>query len=714
MRTIRWLTALAALALAACGGGSGGCNGSFAGSNCSSGGSGAATSILVTSDVATIPTDGSVLANISALVKDANNNAVAGVTVSFSAPAGSLVVTKATTDVSGIATATLSGIGVTSGTPITVKATAGSISSTVGVSVVNSQRTVSVVTSDPQIPSDGSKSATITALVRDANNNVVQGAPVSFQASSGAISALAAQTDATGSAKATLAAGSDPSNRTITVTVNSGSASTTIQVLVVGTTLSISGPQSLILGGSGSYTVVLANSAGQGIPNATVAVTSALGNMVSMPPVTNVNGQTTFTVTAANGGSDSLTATALGLQKAYAVSVSTDSFTFSTPPNSTSVNLGVSQAVTVNWLSSGAPKAGQTITFSATRGTLSAATAVTDASGNATVNISSTSAGPSIVSATGTGVSAQVTINFVATTPSQVAVQAGPATVAIGGSSTITATVRDASNNLVDGATVDFQVLSDPTSGTLQAASAVTSAGIATTSYTAGQTSSGANGVQIKATVRGTAITGTVSVTVGGQTVFLSLGTGNTVDINQGLAVYQITYTVFAVDATGAALANVPITLSVLPVAYGKGALGCPGGTNWTPVYTTAANDPAAYSGRTLCKNEDTDYTGNINSLVGKDYNTNGKLDPGNVAVVAPSSASTNAAGRVDVTITYPRDHSYWVMVSLVAKTTVGGTESSATSTFLLVGADVDYKCNIGPPGPVSPYGIATTCANPN
>jgi len=35
-------------------------------------------------------------------------------------------------------------------------------------------------------------------------------------------------------------------------------------------------------------------------------------------------------------------------------------------------------------------------------------------------------------------------------------------------------------------------------------------------------------------------------------------------------------------------------------------------------------------------------------------------LDPGNIAVVSPSSGVTNANGRLDVTITYPRDHSYW------------------------------------------------------
>jgi hypothetical protein len=130
--------------------------------------------------------------------------------------------------------------------------------------------------------------------------------------------------------------------------------------------------------------------------------------------------------------------------------------------------------------------------------------------------------------------------------------------------------------------------------------------------------------------------------------------------------------------------------------------------------------DPDSYNGTQMCKNEDTDYTGNIDSLgvvAGipvKDYNTSGKLEPGNVAVVSPSSGNTDANGRLDVTITYPRDHSYWVWETLTASTTVQGTESSTSSSFVLRGAQADYSCTIGPPGPVSPYGVGVTCADPN
>jgi hypothetical protein len=729
MRKTGFLVTIAMLALQACGGG--GSPSSLATVSGSPTGGGAAANIsavTVSSDLASIPADGSVSANITALVKDANNNAISGVAVTIAASAGSLVISQATTNSSGQAKAALSASGVAPGTAITVTATAGSVSKTVTVNVVNTQRTIAVVTSLPQIPSDASAVATISALVRDASNNVVPGVTVAFQSTSGSLVVTQAVTDATGVAKASLDAGNDPTNRSITVTATAGTATANVAVLVTGTTITITGPNSLILNQSANYTIKLANSGNKGIPAAAVTVTSATGNTLSNPAPTDANGQTTVTITGRTSGSDTITATALGIQAKLPLTVSSDNFAFSAPANNAQVNLGASQTVTVNWLSSNVPKVGQTVTFAATRGTLATSTAVTDANGNASVNISSTSGGPSIITATGTGVSAQLTLNFIAVAPSQIAVQANPATVPAGGQSksTITATVRDAANNLVQGATVDFLITADPTNGSLLQSTGVTDAqGQATTSYVPGNTSSGANAVHISATVRNTAITATTNLTVGGQTVFLSLGTGNTIDVTVA-SIYQIVYSVFAVDASGAALANVPITVSVLPVAYGKGWFaGCPGGTNWSPLYSTTTNDPGSYSAMKLCKNEDTDYTGNINSLVGKDYNANGKLDPGNIAVVSPGSGSTDSTGRLAVTVTYPRDHAYWVRVKLVAKTIVNGTESSTSSEWTLQGVNTDYACSVAPPGPLgqdpsgnsvitSPYGVQNTCANPN
>jgi hypothetical protein len=720
-----------ALLLAGCGGGSGTLTTPPGGGG---GGNGTVASVSVKATPATVAADGTTTSAITATALDANNAGVTGLTVTFGSSAGgAIAVVSAKTDSNGNATATLSNLTAAAGTNLTVSATAGGVSGSTTVGVVATQQSLSLQTDLPQIPSDGSKSANITALLRDANNNALAGKTVTFSANTGVLTVTQAVTDSNGFAKATLNAGVDPTNRTITVNANAGTATqATLPIQVTGTTLSLTGPANLVLNNSGSCTVVLTSSSGRGIPGASITVSSTAGNTLSATALTtDANGRASFTVTATKAGADTLTAVGLGLSQQLAMTVSAQSFNITSPADGAKVNLGASQTVTVTWLNNGVAVVGQAVTFAASRGTLVPTTPVmTDASGHASVSISSTSAGPSIMAASATGVSAQINLDFVALAPSQISAQAGPASVAVQGQSTITALVRDTNNNLVEGATVNFQIVTDPTNGGLSVASGTTDAqGRAQTVYTAGNSTSGANGVSISATVAATSITATTTLTVGGQAVFLSLGTGNKImaDPPVPTSIYEILYSVFAVDSHGAPLPNVPITLSMLPVAYGKGVLACPtGATYWGPAYSTSAADPDAYNGQKLCKNEDTDYTGNINSLgfcpansatPCKDYNLNGKLDPGNIAVVAPTAPTTgmtDASGRLDVTVSYPRDHSYWVIVQLVAKTTVQGTESSASSTWVLQGTTVDYSCSIGPPGPVSPYGVANTCANPN
>lgn len=597
-----------------------------------------------------------------------------------------------------------------------------------GSTPVTSVAKLTLLTDMAQLPSDGTKTATITAQALDANNNVVPDVTVVFQTDSGALTPTQPVTDTSGLATASVSAGSDPTNRTITVTATAGGAMATVPVSVAGTAVALSGPSNLVLNNNGSYSVLVTDSSGAGISGAAVTLTSSAGNAITAgSTATDGNGRLTFTVAATNGGTDTITATALGQTQTKDVSISTQDFTIAVAGSST-VSLNTPATVTVTWLNNGAPVVNQPVTFAATRGTLVPGTPVnTDAAGKASVTISSLSAGPSVINASGTGVSTQLNLTFVADNPSQIALQAGPASISVQGQSTITALVRDAANNLVQGATVTFQIAADPTNGGLSTATAVTDAqGSAQSVYTAGNTSSGANAVVISASVQakggGTTYTANTNLTVGGQTVFLSMGTGNLLGFpDPPGSIYTVTYSVFAVDSGGAPLVNTPITLKVLPVAYGKGALGCVGNASeWGPIYSTGSGDPDAYKGMTLCQNEDSDYTGNINSLgvVGgipvKDYNTSGKLEPGNIAVVAPSSGNTDSNGRLDVVVSYPKDHSYWVMVTLIASTTVQGTESSTSSTWILRGLKAEYSCDVGPPGPVSPYGVGVTCSDPD
>ena len=96
----------------------------------------------------------------------------------------------------------------------------------------------------------------------------------------------------------------------------------------------------------------------------------------------------------------------------------------------------------------------------------------------------------------------------------------------------------------------------------------------------------------------------------------------------------------------------------------------------------------------------------------GEDFNHNGRLDPGNVATV-PVSVTTGAQepGFAFFDVEYARDRT-WVEVALEARTVVAGSEGSAQAIFFLPGVASDFSnCLVTPPGAISPYGIATTCA---
>ncbi|HEY5102245.1 MAG TPA: Ig-like domain-containing protein, partial [Steroidobacteraceae bacterium] len=194
MRKLTSITVLAALTLglAACGGSD---NNAFVAPTSPTGGATVST-IAVTTSTATIPADGSATSTITAHATDANNSAVSGTPITFSSSAGTISGSPATTDANGNATVTLAAGTAAAGTAITVTAASGSISNTAMVTVADTKQTVTIETSLPQIPSDSSKSATITALVRDASNRAVSGATVDFAATSGILTVTQGTTDA--------------------------------------------------------------------------------------------------------------------------------------------------------------------------------------------------------------------------------------------------------------------------------------------------------------------------------------------------------------------------------------------------------------------------------------------------------------------------------------------------------------------------------------
>jgi len=739
MRTIASILAVFGLTLALAGcGGSSGCGSLSGGGTAAGTGScnnstpppagSTVASLSVSSSVATLPGDGSSSATITVLAKDANNNAVGSAPVTLSASAGALTGAATSTDKNGNVTATLSAAGLSAGASITVTATSGSVSGKTTLTVAAVQRTVTVQTSSPQIPSDNTSPATITAVVKDANNNFVPNVVVQFQASSGglvvnppAAGGTPGLTDSRGTATATLSVGGDQSLRTITVTATLGTSTSTVNVNVVGTTAGLAGPSSLVLGNTGTYTISLNDAGKNALPNQNVQVTSSAGNTLSASTVkTDASGHATFTVTASKAGADTLSASALGTSASLNLTVSSQQFQFTAPAASASIAISASPCtpnipVSINWQDNGMPvAAGTTVSFSSTRGTLSASSAVTDASGNAQVMICATSAGPATLSASGSGVSATRAITFISTNPSAVDLQASPSTVPITGQSTLTAIVRDAAGNLVANQAVDF-TLSDVTGGSLSLASATTDVqGIAQTVYTASNTASATNGVSVNAKLHSnTAINKTATLTVDGAPLHISFGTGNKLLENGTQTAFIMNWFVSVLDSTGHPVPNTQVTLTIhsssSPFAgYMKGAYTVCGGS-WVQYDGTHKGDCAASpqvlpTPPTACANEDVNLNGQLDT--GEDLNVDGALEPGDIALASPGVVTTGSDGTSTFQVIYPEDHANWVQVTLTANATVSGTESSNSTTFVLP-ILASYLTNVGssPPGAVSPYG---------
>jgi Bacterial Ig-like domain (group 1) len=576
-----------------------------------------------------------------------------------------------------------------------------------------SAATLTLLTSSPQIPSDGSASATITALVRDATNNVIKGQAVTFTASSGAlVIAQPATTDDNGLLTATLSTAGDPTNRSIAINGMSGSASSSITVNVVGTALALNGPNSLPTGSTGKYNVVLTSAGGAGIANKPVTITSSKANGISQTPIfTDASGGASFNLTANNNGVDTLTASALGISTPITLTVSADAFTFTAPAANTEIALGSPVTVSVNWKKNNAAVANSPITFSTTRGTLNVGSANTNATGDATVTVTATNAGPAVVTATNTdGTSIQLDIEFVAITPASLDLQASPFTISTNGQSALTATVRDAANNFVKNQTVNF-VLTDVSGGQLSVAQSVTnSQGQAKTFYNASNSTSAANGVRVDATVQGTAVTDHALITVAQRQVFVSFGTGNEIE-EPNQAQYRTQWAVQVTDSQGNGVSGADVQLSILSTRFWEGY------RVFVSTPTAKWTTPGKPNGG--CLDEDVNHNGVLDP--GEDIYPDGKIEAGNILSVAPdvgnspNTVTTDKNGFALFWVYYPQEYAYWLEVALTAKLTVQGTEFSETTVFIPSGSATDFTSQqADPPGLISPFGYDGVCATPH
>lgn len=614
----------------------------------------------------------------------------------------------------------------TSGTPAS---TAGTTPATTG----NTAAAVQLLVGSPQIPSSGTTTVDLTAVVLNANKQTLAGRTVTFSPGTDAtayITNASGSSDVNGVATAKLNIGTNRANRTINVSAAVDTVTATRVVDVIGTTIAVGGNRSLSLGSSTTFTYTLKDSTGTAVQGMALNLASQTGNGIVMTPatgITNNSGQVSAVITASKAGNDVITASAAGASATHALAVSSDSFTF-TSPTVLDLPLAPPTLVTVTWSDGGVPQVGKQVFFSSSRGTVLGSPATTDSSGSASVTVSSPlSSGPAVITATGPGStpSASLNVALTATTAKLVTVQAIPNVIQVtstsasqtGNVSTITAIVRDASENVVKNAGVNFSIISDPSGGSLSATKLVTDAfGSASVTYTAGKLSSPQNGVTISVTVIDvngalptTAVAGTTSLTVAGPSLFVRLGTNNGFQSSSSSSLlYAMEYVSIVTDSGGRPVPGADVRFQLRPGHFRKG-------TYTRAIYNLDGEivTPGKLYKGAECDNEDINFSGVFTSS--KDTNQNGQLDPGGIASVSPT-ATTDANGVAKATITYPVSHAIWSEVTLEARTGVAGDDPPARATFYLPGiVDAIYGLTAAPDLTgiaVSPYGINAVCTD--
>ncbi|ADH86972.1 Ig-like domain-containing protein [Desulfurivibrio alkaliphilus] len=575
---------------------------------------------------------------------------------------------------------------------------------------------ITLLASSPELPSASTQPVTLDAIVYDTGNVLMQGVTVSFSivdGYSGSLAVVNATTDEAGRAQALLSTPGDKSNREIQVRARAGTVSDTVSVMVTGTEITLlTAPGTATHNSTIQLEVALRDSAGAGIQGITLAAESAAENDIAEIAPTNASGRTTIAITVTNDVEDTITISGAGTAVTHTFQVTPDIFVFIAPTAADGeewpeLELDETYEVTLQWTHSGAPVAGEEINFHSARGSLLPPTATTDAEGKATVNLTATGAdgaGLAKISAEHQTQQATTEVLFVATVADSMTLQADPAIIAPGEQSEIVATVRDPLNNLVKNKTVKFS-LADNTSGVIDPISAITDRyGRARTTYYAGDSSSALDeAVEITAQVSDApAVNKTVTVTVGGAPLFITLGTSNVIG-EYGELSYALPYGVLVTDSAGGPVAGAKVTLSIWPTHYYKGFYTW-GGSYWVP--TTTA----------ICENEDVNRDGIEDA--GEDQNNSGNLTPGNVVTLSNEAGTattveviTGDDGFGHFDIRYFRELGHWIRVELTARAMVAGSEGKRSRYFRLpMLADDLNDSGINPPGNPSPFGESGSC----
>ena len=591
-----------------------------------------------------------------------------------------------------------------------------------------------VISDVDSIQTGGTDVATITALATNINNNAVGDADVTFRSTGGVLQNISPYTDENGEAKATLKLPQNFQNQEIIVTVSAGDSESSVRVIATGTTLEVTGPDNLVSGDNAELVMRLIAGNGEPIANQAISVSSTAGNPITPAElVTDSDGRAQVSVGSQNS-SDRVLISALDgtVTATHEFEVVADLLSVVNLTDAAELVVGRETIVLVNWISQGQPVVNQPLSFSITAGRIQGdSTVMTNSEGNANIRISSDSAGPAKVTVEATNGGAPKTdldVEFVATDPSTVTIDASSSLVNTGDTSIITALVRDRLGNPVKNSEVNFAGL-DLKGGQLNPASAVTnSAGVASVTFTAGESPTEENEINVLATVKGTTFTDSMNLTVFKRALNVTLGSANLISIKPLGTQYSMPLVVQVSDGSGTPLDDATVKVSVRPLWYSKGHLEL---VNEARMNISAAaiagiefeaHEWTRASTNIDCPAEDVDGDRVLDTLgeISEDTNNNGSLDPqdpasltaveGSLATLSGGSLKTDTNGSGFFELLYPASNALWSYVEIVARAEALGVEATDSYRTILAmpAAAIKAKDDV-PANALSPYGTEVT-----
>lgn len=687
-----------------------------------------------------------------------------------------------TTDANGLArlvTSTNAGADV-----ITATAIDGTVVQDFAVNVVENIQAVDtpvrirVISNFSSIETGGTDVASITTLVTDESNRVVSGKEVEFSATGGVLQNITSVTSAAGQATAELSLAGDFRNQSITVTARVDDEEGSVLLTTSGTSLSIAGPTALVSGNTAELELTLTGGNGQPISNEIVSIASSAGNELSSETITTDAAGKALVTVGSTAGSDLITVSALNstVEEQHTINVAADILSVLDPQDhgSLSVDEG-SSTFSVLWESNGLPVVGGQLKFSITAGNLRAvdpvdgsvstgSVATTDVNGIATVEVNSNAAGPATIAFSdelNPDTFSQFDVEFVAVVPASLSVDASPASVATGNSSSISATVVDEFGNPVKDVVVEFG--SDfLQGGNLSPVNAVTNSdGEARITFTAGSLATEVDQLVVNATVSGAAeVTSTVNLTVTERQLNVIIGLAGTVSEADSDTRYRRAGLVQVTDGAGRPVPDATILVSMIPTVYRHGTVqpidldgdsiadrwgfvdrfvyACESeDTNGNRILDTVVIEDLNKNGmldfgEDLNGNGQLDFNEDINRNgvldAGEDLNGNGQLDndedvnvngvldpsdpglvdadPVNTPTVVGGQITTDANGVGFFSLAYPQSNAWWFDVAISARVQALGVEQVATfeTDLEAILSDID-DVEVPPPNLISPYG---------